>query len=133
VGGQHINPDALSACAIRQASDSGARTRCGIGLTDLQRDPELQRDRSQLPALGDGPPHALGVSARLRRGRSRTWLSPAVPRFGQLRMPTAREMMRPSVTNEIRACALMSAFARREIGSVSAALNAVAVVTPSAK
>lgn len=53
--------------------------------------------------------------------------------FGQFRMPTAREMMRPSVTNEIRACVLISAFACREIGIVSAGLNALAVVTPSAK
>src|ERR1700742_2078919 len=41
-------------------------------------------------------------------------------------MPTAREMIRPIVTNEIRACVLISAFASREVGTVSAALNVAA-------
>jgi hypothetical protein len=51
----------------------------------------------------------------------------------QPRMPTAREMIRPRVTSEISACVLISAFAGREIGIVSAGLNAVAVVTASAR
>jgi hypothetical protein len=42
-------------------------------------------------------------------------------------------MIRPSVTNEIRACVLIRAFACPEIGIVSVGLNAVAVVTPSAR
>ena len=48
-------------------------------------------------------------------------------------MPTAREMMRPSVTSEISACVLIRAFAAWEIGIVSVGLNAVAVVTARAK
>jgi hypothetical protein len=49
------------------------------------------------------------------------------------RMFTAREMIRPSVTNEVSASTLISAFATREFGIASVGLKAVDVVTDSAR
>ena len=54
--------------------------------------------------------------------------------MGQFRMPTAREMIRPIVTNEIRACALISAFCLAERRApCRPRVNVVAVVIISPK
>src|ERR1700754_1171395 len=59
---------------------------------------------TKLPALSEMPALSETDRASRLRGEDR-WLD------GQLRIPTAREMIRPIVTNEIRACVLISALA----------------------